>query len=380
MLEIKAVTEWFFSQVWTSEWQGKKVVLLLLLFLLLPYPLSAAYQGFGSTTPGGTQGKVFEVTSLEDSGPGTLREAITKKKEEEVPRRIVFRVSGTIHLQKPLKISQRAFMTIDGSTAPGSGITLTGYGVGILGSHDVVVTHIRVRRPQGDGIMIKESHHIVIDHCSLTDASDENISITQGARDVTVSWCLIGDTRPLDEELRPKGMLIANFDKPAVTNVSLHHNLFANESQRSPQVSTAGLFDIRNNVVWNWQAYGIRIRQGAWGNIINNVFRTDKNPEKAIMLTPDAGQVYVKGNVGPDLDNKQLSTARSPFAVARVSTDSVTVGERQVLRRAGATPRDAVDAALVKKTPLEADKRQRVGGGERARITLEGKPPSQAQP
>ncbi|RPI87334.1 MAG: hypothetical protein EHM41_05380, partial [Chloroflexi bacterium] len=48
-------------------------------------------EGFGTDTPGGRGGKVFYVTSLADSGPGTLREALT----DAGHRTILFNISGT---------------------------------------------------------------------------------------------------------------------------------------------------------------------------------------------------------------------------------------------------------------------------------------------
>jgi pectate lyase len=344
-----------------SAWQSRRVrhpkmLIPFLIVLLLPGVLSASYEGFGAATQAGSQGKVVAVTSLEDSGPGTLREAL---KKGDTPRRIVFRVSGAIQLQRPLKLKGQSFITIDGSTAPGSGITLEGNPLYIQDSHDVVVTHMRVRHSKIDGLTIRGSHNIIIDHCSFTDSGDENIGLTQDCHDVTVSWCIIGDTRSA-AELRPKGMLIANFDKPAVTNVSLHHNLFVHESQRSPQVSTAGLLDIRNNVILSWQAYGIRMRRGARGNIINNVFKTEANAKKAILLTEDPGPIYIGGNKGPGaLNVNQFSTARVPFAVATVATDSPEAAEQKVLREAGALPRDEVDATLARRIPSSpADNKQ----------------------
>ena len=296
------------------------VLVVIFLFLLAPMVACAGsellgFEGFGSSTTGGDNGAIVEVTSLEDSGPGTLREALVNGSNQ----RIVFAVGGTINLQSRLEIRGKSFITIDGSTAKDPGITLEGHGFYIRNSHDIIITHIRVRNPAVDGILIwNGSYNVLIDHCSVTDAGDENINITEDTHDVTVSWCIIGDTRPDDMyALKTKGMLIANFNKPPVTDVSLHHNLFINEFQRSPQISTAGLFDIRNNVIWNWGSYGIRMRNGAWGNIVNNVFATNNNPQKAIILVSDAGPVHIQGNDGPGTtDVNSLSTASSLFSVA----------------------------------------------------------------
>ena len=316
----------------------------ILLILMSPASLPAAFEGFGSSTPGGNNGAVVEVTSLADSGPGTLREALSRGSN----LRIVFKVGGTINLQSRLEIRGRSFITIDGSTAPDPGVTLKGRSLYIRGSHDIIVTHIRVRDSVSDGILVWDgSNNVVIDHCSATNAADENINITEDTHDVTVSWCIIGDTRSNSFALHSKGMLIANFNKPAVTKVSLHHNLFINEFQRSPQVSTAGLFDIRNNVIRDWGAYGIRMRQGAWGNIVNNVFDTNNNPEDAVVLVSDAGPVYIHGNQGPgSRDVDPLSTAASPFPVAPITTDPVAEVESRVLGLAGAFPRDLIDTSF----------------------------------
>ena len=330
----------------------RQFLLLTFLFVIL-LALRAeveGFEGFGSTTPGGSNGTTVEVTSLRDSGPGTLRTALSSGNN----RRIVFTIGGTITLQRRLELRGKSFVTIDGSTAPTPGITLEGHILYIRDSHDIVVNHLRVRNSVADGILVwNGSSKVVIDHCSVTDSTDENINITEDTSNVTVSWCIIGDTRPDSFAHKTKGMLIANFSKAPVTKVSLHHNLFINQHQRNPQLSTAGLFDLRNNVIWNWGSYGIRIRNGAWGNIINNVFATDNKPDNAVILAADAGPVYIHGNQSPKAaDVDTLRTASAPFPVAPVTTDPVSEVKQKVLQGAGAFPRDDVDAFLIELSTL----------------------------
>ncbi|HEY2880869.1 MAG TPA: hypothetical protein VGJ15_00515 [Pirellulales bacterium] len=57
-------------------------------------PAFPGAEGAGRFSFGGRGGKVFVVTSIEDEGPGTFREAC----EAPGPRIVVFNVAGNIHL------------------------------------------------------------------------------------------------------------------------------------------------------------------------------------------------------------------------------------------------------------------------------------------
>ena len=174
-----------------------KFPLILTIFALAASALSAAPQlafpgaeGFGAYAAGGRGGKVYHVTTLEDSdAPGTLRHAV----EAEGPRTVVFDVSGTIPLQDHLRI-RNPFITIAGQTAPGDGICLRDATLKIQ-SEDVIVRFLRMRLGDvgkgGDAVSLESGKRIIVDHCSASWSLDEVLSSstkTPILTDITVQW------------------------------------------------------------------------------------------------------------------------------------------------------------------------------------------------
>ncbi|MDE0014240.1 MAG: pectate lyase [Candidatus Poribacteria bacterium] len=218
-------------------------------------PAFPGAEGYGAVTRGGRGGKVIMVTNLNDSGPGSLREAC----EAEGPRIVVFRVSGTITLESPLKISN-PYITIAGQTAPGDGICLKRYQLSIDAS-EVIIRYIRVRlgnETDNDADAISGRYHknIILDHLSASWSIDETVSIYR-CENVTIQWCLISES--LHDAGHVKGT--HGFGGIWGSNYSTyHHNLLAHHGSRNPRFSSGcGYNDFRNNVVYNWgynSAYG----------------------------------------------------------------------------------------------------------------------------
>jgi subtilisin-like proprotein convertase family protein len=103
--------------------------------------------GGGSAAGGGhgTNGTVYHVFNLADSGPGSLRDAVSTTN-----RTVVFDVSGTINLLSPLVITN-SYLTLAGQTAPdccGGGITVAGQMTTVQFAHDVIIRDLRFR-PDG---------------------------------------------------------------------------------------------------------------------------------------------------------------------------------------------------------------------------------------
>ncbi len=319
----------------------------LVALLLLPVVNQIAaeetirFQGFGASAGGENNRPVVTVTSLDDSGPGTLRSAL-----ERGNRHVVFKVGGTIALKSKIVLRQSE-VTIDGRNAPSPGITITGRSFILQDVQNVVVRNLRFRESDDDNIRITGgSRNIVIDHCSSTRAMDGALDITLDyktdarPRDITVSWCLFAGT--------DKASLIQS-----VSNLSMHHNLFINNGQRNPQLHDVRDFDLRNNVISYWLSYGTRIRAGSTGNLVNNLFGASMNPQKRVDAAllhdyPDDAvpepPVFMRGNVGPaPFDPNRLATTQSELQAPPVDTTAAALLMTTLVKNVGAQPIDRID-------------------------------------
>jgi len=260
---------------------------------LLAFPGAA---GFGSTTGGGRGGQVITVTNLNDEGSGSLRDAL---ENVTVPRIVVFAVSGNIDLSRDIVITH-PFVTVAGQTAPGDGIILRAAGIQVS-THDVVIRGLKIRvgdvlfeqDPNGsDAISLSPLwgdtenpvYNVVIDHNDLAWALDELIdvwhtgdpTITNSVYDVTFSWNFVYEALGADDVVAGNtstGVLISGNNR----NLSLHHNLIANNDDRNPRVIDVENVEVVNNVIYNWGDTPTRLDGTAQVNLVNNVYRVGPN-------------------------------------------------------------------------------------------------------
>jgi len=195
-------------------------------------------EGYGKYAVGGRGGKVYEVTTLKSSGPGSLGEAI----RTSGPRIAVFRVSGTITGNFSIKNDK---ITIAGQTAPGDGICIQGSLS--IGANDVIIRYIRVRAEgRGDAIGGRYKRNIILDHVSASWSSDEVMSLYHN-ENVTIQWCMITEACAKGGSGHRFGGIWGN------QYGTYHHNLIAHNDSRNPRwASGCGYNDYRNNVVYNW--------------------------------------------------------------------------------------------------------------------------------
>jgi pectate lyase len=365
-------------------------------------------EGFGTTTVGGRGGEVYIVDTLADSGRGSLRECMTA----EGPRICVFQVAGTINLLDAIRI-ENPYLTVAGQTAPGGGITLKTDPSNRKGlvttdeeGHDVVVRYIRLRPGPSDehadtldGFTIN-TEHVVLDHVSISWAVDENINvwtdnIEEPTHDVTISWSIISEA--LSNSVHPwgehsKGMLLGNDE---AYNFSVHHNLFAHNSDRNPEIKgrTGGIIDIVNNVSYNygWRNAIISDKYGIpYINYVGNYTKlgADSNTKEGEPITAyevrfyeytdsdktggDGVHLYLRDNIGPNRpdnsypedavidpeDSKLITYLPAPHPASYVTTLSAEDAYTAVLAEVGASKgidctgnwylrRDAVDTRIV---------------------------------
>ncbi|GJM30115.1 MAG: pectate lyase [Cyclobacteriaceae bacterium] len=339
---------------------------------LLAFP---GAQGFGAKTVGGRGGRILYVTNLNDSGPGSFREAC----EAEGPRLVIFNTGGNILLDSHIRIAN-PYITIAGQTAPGGGITFSG-GTVIISTSEVILRGIRVRVGTGkkgdiDGIALLSPEgnpvrNIIVDHCSISWSIDENVS-TNGRKSnlsrVTFSNNIISEGLN-DPEKHSKGIphsagMLLN--KSGVDSVSVIKNLFAHNKFRQPKVGMGVYAEIINNVIYNWETKSTTIAPNAKVNIISNRYIAGPNWNgkfKGVLIAneslyEDLGQVYLKDNLGPgreSISTNEWEVASGPLnwkvdtMVFNIGTEYEPVDStlNLVLRHCGAWPRDYHDLRVV---------------------------------
>src|SRR5690606_4004018 len=105
---------------------------------MVSFPEAEGFGRYATGARGHAAPSVYFVTNLNDSGPGSFRDAVSQP-----GRFVVFRVSGIIQLQS--RVAVAANTTIAGHTAPGDGVVIYGRGVSFSGSNHTIARHLRIR-------------------------------------------------------------------------------------------------------------------------------------------------------------------------------------------------------------------------------------------
>ncbi|MBS1565703.1 MAG: hypothetical protein JST39_15050, partial [Bacteroidetes bacterium] len=333
----------------STQFPYRKLCILLILMglfatgpLFSQQPAFPGAEGAGMYTTGGrgtisTPTTVFEVTNLnDDNNPGSLRYAL---QATATYRTIVFRVSGTIHLNSKLNI--RGNTTIAGQTAPGDGICTADYPVVISGDN-VIVRYMRFRmgdRNQNKGMVDGSGgddafgglgvNNIIIDHCSVSWSDDEALTIYRGDN-LSIQWCFISEPLNYSYHFETGD---ADYEQHGYGGIwgakrgSFHHNLFAHCRNRNPRFAGISTYtpanvgvenaDFRNNVIYNWGINTVYAGEGGNYNVMNNYYKYGPSTSSGVRYricnpgntsTIPFGKWYVNGNY---VDGSPANTANN---------------------------------------------------------------------
>jgi autotransporter-associated beta strand protein len=318
-------------------------------------------EGYGRFARGGRGGVVLEVTNLADSGPGTLRWAVSQTLADNGPRTIVFAVSGLIELQSELNVSKaNSKLTIAGQTAPGKGINIKKLPLGCSGGEDLIIRHLRVFPGKYSGQTVNGLgfggvNNSIMDHCSSGWSMDECIP-SRGAQNMTIQYVMISE--PLNvagHKNYPAGTRHGYSSSSSGNIGSWHHDLLANAEGRNWSLAGgltgdgryAGRLDIRNNVVYNWNG---RTTDGGVAelNFVNNYYKKGPVGGISTYLNPDHGtnadgsygqRYYSSGNTMPGYPQSNTGgwMTNQPFFPSYVATQSATNAYKIVLSDVGCT-------------------------------------------
>ena len=224
-------------------------------------------QGWGRFAEGGRKGTVYHVTNLNDSGSGSLRDAVSQSN-----RIVVFDVSGVIRINSRIVFKNNLYVA--GQTAPGEGITVYGDGVSFSGADNIIVRYMRFRMgavgtKDKDCAGVANGQNMIFDHCSFAWGQDENFSINwdnkgTSPKNITLQNSIVGQGLMTHSA---GGLMQAE-------NITLYRILMVDNSTRNFKVK--GINQYANNIVYNWKnaAYnmGGDSEGQSYANIESNLF------------------------------------------------------------------------------------------------------------
>ncbi len=275
----------------------------------LAFPEATGFGKYTTGARGSANPEIYLVTNLNDSGPGSFRDAVSKE-----GRFVIFKVGGIINTQSQIVIAKNT--TIAGQTAPGEGIVLLGSRVTFTGASNTISRYIRIRfgsTTQGqDTSGLANGANMIFDHMSFTWGTDEVFSINWDNKgdspdNITIQNSIIG--QGLHRHNHSAGGLM----QPSGGKISLIGNLYICNKTRNNKVK--GINEFVNNIVYNWGNYGTTYGHTDSGdayimggdsagtsdvNIINNYFIGGPNTSNTVTTPFNRGNdnfsLYGSGN------------------------------------------------------------------------------------
>jgi pectate lyase len=270
------------------------------------FPFEATPRGFASVGafiyPSGTTG---------GSGPGSHAVFVTSS--DELGALMLRRVDATRVLDFPPLV-----VYVIGTLTPGSLVTdmcdvkdvydisligvgvdatLSGFGLNIVRSQNIIVRNLRIQNAPVDGVTVQADdvegtgNHIWLDHNTITNCGDGALDVTHTASYVTVSWnhfhhhdklCLMGHSDGQSSDVAMK--------------VSYHHNYFDSTGQRHPRVRY-GKAHVFNNYYRKTSLYGVSSNLEADVLMEGNYFLNVPLPSDTSRDGSPPGDVVERSNI-----------------------------------------------------------------------------------
>ncbi|WP_428229003.1 LamG-like jellyroll fold domain-containing protein [Flavobacterium sp.] len=275
----------------------------------LAFPEATGFGRYTTGARGAANPQIYLVTNLNDSGPGSFRDAVSQE-----GRFVIFKVGGVVNLQTQVVVSSNT--TIAGQTSTGEGIVFLGPRVTFSGSSNTIARYLRIRyggtAQNQDASGLSSGANLIFDHMTFTWGTDEVFSINWDNKgvspdNITIQNSIIG--QGLHRHNHSAGGLM----QPSGGKISLIGNLYICNKTRNNKIK--GINEFVNNVVYNWGNYGNTYGHAESGdayimggdsagrsdvNIINNYFIGGPNTSTTISTPFNRGNdnfsLYGSGN------------------------------------------------------------------------------------
>jgi hypothetical protein len=256
-------------------------------------PAFPGAEGYGANATGGRGGTIVHVTNLNDSGPGSFRDAVSHSN-----RIVVFDVGGYVNLQSAVSVSGN--ITILGQTAPGDGIGFMGREVSFSNKSNDIVQYVRFR--QGDldpdtgksSLAFSNATNMIFDHVSVQFGQWDNVDSGEDTsatpQTFTIQNSLLAG---------PIGQQFNAHIQGASIDFTWANNLFVDGHNRNPLTKADSQFV--NNVVYNWELGGFTTHSSSnfKDDVINNYFISgpSSGSHPPFYQVDSAQKVYMSGNL-----------------------------------------------------------------------------------
>lgn len=330
----------------------------------LAFPEATGFGRYTTGARGAANPQVYLVTNLNDSGPGSFRDAVSQE-----GRFVIFKVGGIINTLSQIVIAKNT--TIAGQTAPGEGIVLLGAKVTFTGASNTIARYVRIRygnTTQGqDTSGLSNGANIILDHMSFTWGTDEVFSINwdnkgESPDNITIQNSIIG--QGLHRHNHSAGGLM----QPSGGKISLIGNLYICNKTRNNKIK--GINEFVNNVVYNWGNYGNTYGHTESGdayimggdsagssdvNIINNYFIGGPNTQTTLTTPFNRGNdnfsLYGSGNYFDNNRNGILDGTLVPADLSGYPTGDISTIKSEPydypMKNTALTAQQAFDKAIL---------------------------------